>query len=146
MGRGRNAIYLAGTGWDVTGYDIAQDALAVAQADAAAAKVSLKTSVSKHEDFDFGENQYDLIVCLYNFMRPSEPQWPGKFYRALRPGGLVVFQTSWGRDADLAQLMNLWSRFHILRYEDLDAGVVTDDWSPSRTNPTVRLVLRKEAR
>ena len=36
--------------------------------------------------------------------------------------------------------------FRFLRYEDLDAGMVDGEWPPSLTNPTVKLVLRKDAK
>ena len=53
-------------------------------------------------------------------------------------------QTSVGGNPSWKQLSQNWSAFHILRLEDLDAGVIDDDWIPSRTNRTVRLVVRKE--
>ena len=145
MGRGRNAIYLASIGWDVTGYDMAKDALAVAQEYAAKAGVKINTIEARHETYAFGENQWDLIVCLYNYMDADDPKLPPLFAKALRPGGLVVFQTSWDRHATLAQLVANWKGFKIVRYEDLDAGAVTDEWRPSLTYPTVKLVLEKAA-
>lgn len=151
MGRGRNAIYLASLGWDVTGYDMATDALQVAQAYAAKAGVKLKTVQAKHDQFDFGENQWDLIVCSYNYMSASDPQWARVFWRALRPGGLVVFQTAApggpiaSSGSDIPAALEVWKQFRLIRYENLDAGVVDDDWQPSRTNPTVRLIVRKPA-
>jgi 2-polyprenyl-3-methyl-5-hydroxy-6-metoxy-1,4-benzoquinol methylase len=146
MGRGRNAIYLASIGWDVTGYDMAKDALVVAQEYAAKASVKINTVEARHETFAFGENQWDLIVCLYNYMDADDPKLPPLFAKALRPGGLVVFQSAWDRNATLAQLVSNWKAFKIVRYEDLDAGAVTDEWRPSLTYPTVKLVLEKPVR
>lgn len=142
MGRGRNAVYLASLGWDVTGYDMARDALQVAQSYAAKAGVKIKTVQAKHDEFTFGENQWDLIVCSYNYMSAAEPQWPGQFWKALKPGGLVVFQAA---TADAPAALANWKQFHLIRYENLDAGVVDDDWNPSRTNSTLRMVVRKPA-
>jgi len=68
MGRGRNSIYLATIGWDVTGYDMASDALGVAQSYAREAGVKIRTVEAKHDSFEFGENQWDLIVCSYAAM------------------------------------------------------------------------------
>jgi len=144
MGRGRNAIYLASLGWDVTGYDMSADALAVAKEDAEKAGVKLKLVEAKHETFDFGENQWDLILCSYNYMMPTDANWPAIFAKALRPGGIVIYQSAWGREAGLAKLIAHWSPLRIIRYEDLDAGEIVDDWGPSRTNPTVKLIFRKE--
>jgi SAM-dependent methyltransferase len=144
MGRGRNTIFLASTGWDATGYDMSPDALTAAQAEAAAAGVKIKTIEAKHDDFPFGENQWDLIVCAYCYLMPGDAKWPPIFLKALKPGGLVVFQTSVGGNPSWKQLTENWSGFHLLRLEDLDAGFIDDDWAPSRTNRTVRLVARKE--
>jgi 2-polyprenyl-3-methyl-5-hydroxy-6-metoxy-1,4-benzoquinol methylase len=145
-GRGRNAIYLASLGWDVTAYDLAPEALEAARRSAAEAGVKLRTVEAAHETFDFGENRWDLIVCSYAYMQPHQPEWPERLWKALAPGGTVVIQTSWDREASLNELMNLWGMFRFLHYEDLDAGMVAGEWPPSKTNPTVRLVLRKDAK
>lgn len=110
MGRGRNGIWLASLGWDVTGYDISADALTVAQNYARARNVKVDTVESSHDEFAFGESQWDLIVCAYNFMSIADLKWPAIFWRALKPGGLVVWQTS---AADSAQfnsgdVLKLW--------------------------------------
>lgn len=57
MGRGRNAIYLALLGWDVTGYDMSKEALRAAQESAAAAGAKLTTILAQHDTFDFGEDR-----------------------------------------------------------------------------------------
>lgn len=144
MGRGRNSIYLASIGWDVTGYDLSPEALEAAQRYAEKSQVHLQTIEAAHDTFEFGEEQWDLIVCSYAYMQPHEAEWPGRLFRALRPGGTVVIQTSWKRQATLGQLLELWQPLRIVRYEDLDAGAIDNDWPPSKTNPTVKLVLRKD--
>lgn len=142
MGRGRNAIFLGSLGWDVTGYDIAADALTQAQAYASRAGVIIRTQQASHETFDFGEAQWDLIVCAYCYMRIHDTQWPAVFLKALKPGGVFVFQTSTER-MPVAEIAARWKDFHVLRVEDLDAGMVDNDWGPSRTSPTVKLVVRR---
>jgi 2-polyprenyl-3-methyl-5-hydroxy-6-metoxy-1,4-benzoquinol methylase len=147
MGRGRNAIWLASTGWEVTGYDISADALKVAQAYAEKSGVKIKTVLSSHEQFEFVANQYDLIVCSYNFMDIMDPKWPSVFSRTLKPNGIVVWQTFLTPDqanVSAAKILDGWKRFHLIRFDDLDAGVVDDDWAPSCNFRTIRLVVRKE--
>lgn len=143
MGRGRNAIFLASLGWDVTGYDMAPDAIQVAQSYAREAGVKLTTAVAKHDQFDFATGQWDLVLCIYNYMAPLEKPWPEVFARALRPGGLVVYQSSVATLPSVEDLLAHWKGFELVRLERLEAGVVDDDWNPSRTYPTVRLVLRR---
>lgn len=144
MGRGRNALYLASLGWDVTGYDISTDALKAAQAHAAQAGVKINAVEARHDTFEFGESQWDLIICAYCYMQFSEEQWPALFHKALKPGGIVVFQTSTATRFSVTDLAALWRGFRLLRAEDLDAGMVRNDWGPSRSYPTGRLVARKE--
>lgn len=144
-GRGRNAIYLASIGWDVTAYDLSPEALKAAQRAAAEAGVKLHTVEATHETFDFGEKRWDLIVCSYAYMSPDQPEWPERLWAATAPGGTVVIQTSWNRQASLRELIDHWGRFRVLRYEDVDAGKIDGEWPPSKTNPTVKLVLRKDA-
>lgn len=144
MGRGRNAIYLASLGWDTTGYDMSVDALKMAQASADKAGVKIKTVEAKHEDFNFGEAQWDLIVCSYNYMRPNDEKWPPILYRALKQGGVVVYQSAVQSRMPVAEVAALWKQFRLLRVEDVDAGGVDNDWGPSRTFPTMKLVARKE--
>ena len=143
MGRGRNAIWLAELGWNVTGYDIAKDALTAAQANAARAGVKITTLEGNHDTFDFGTNQWDLILCAYCYMQIDDRRWPAAFGKALKPGGVVVFQTSLDPRRSVLELATLWKDFQIIRAEDLDAGMEMNDWAPSRMFPTARLVARK---
>src|SRR2546423_521658 len=65
MGQGRNALWLAQQGWEVTGFDPAERAVAVARANAAKLGVKLITEIKSYEQFDFGENRWDLILLSY---------------------------------------------------------------------------------
>lgn len=143
MGRGRNTIYLSSLGWDATGYDMSADALKVAQSYAEAAGVKITTVEALHDTFPFGEEQWDLIICAYCYLAPDEAGWPDVFWKALKPGGLVVFQSSVRTRRPVDDLAAHWKRFQLLRVEDLDPGMVDDDWGPSLANPTVKLVARK---
>jgi SAM-dependent methyltransferase len=144
MGRGRNTIFLATLGWDVTGYDLSPDALKAAQAAADVAKVKIQTKEARHDTFEFGESQWDLLVCAYCYMRLDEEQWPAVFLKALKPGGVVVFQTSTNKRVTAAEQAARWRGFRLLRVADLDAGMVDNDWTPSKSYPTGMLVARKE--
>ena len=139
MGRGRNAIYLASLGWAVTGYDIARDALAVAQSYAKQSGVNITTIEAEHATFDFGASQWDLILCSYNGIGIADPKWPPIFSRALKSGGIAV------KSFQLAMIASGWISPKVLvRYENLDPGVIDNDWTPSLTRRTFRLVVRKK--
>lgn len=83
-GSGRNAIWLAGRGWDVTAVDAS---IAFIEALRAAAP-SVKTHVAdleKHE-YTVDESAWDLIVVSYYLQRDLfEP-----IQRGLKPGGIAI--------------------------------------------------------
>ena len=88
MGEGRNAIYLAQQGWQVTGVDVAEKALAYAQARAQKLGVSLTTEVADMAKYDWGTNKWDLIVLSYAGGR----EYAARVQKALKPGGIVVLE------------------------------------------------------
>ena len=88
MGEGRNAIYLAQQGWQVTGVDIAEKALEYAQKRAHTLGVPLTTEVHDMATYDWGTNKWDLIVLSYAGGR----DYADRVMRALKPGGLVVLE------------------------------------------------------
>ena len=146
MGQGRNALYLAQQGWAVTGFDPADQAVAAAQAEAKRLGVSLTALVQRDDQFDFGFARWDLIVLSYVGARGFEQ----RVYDALTPGGSVVVE-AFHRDAtkntaiggsvvfDTNELVKLFERFRILRYEDVE-GV--GDFGLERTR-LVRLHAQK---
>ena len=91
-GMGRNAVYLARQGWDVTGMDISQVALDAARASAAKAGVSIRTEKAAYDTFDFGINKWDLIVMVFAWAPVEDPAFVAKLRGSLRPGGLVLFE------------------------------------------------------
>ncbi|MBI1875080.1 MAG: class I SAM-dependent methyltransferase [Acidobacteria bacterium] len=125
MGQGRNALYLAQRGWVVTGFDPAEKAVASAQEQAKRLGMKLTALVLRDDQFDFGREQWDLIVLSYVGLRDLVP----RLYDALRPGGLVVVE-GFHRDAtkiasigagvvfDTNELLKLFERFRVVRYED----------------------------
>ena len=88
MGEGRNALYLAQLGWQVTGVDIAEKALAFAQQRAHALGVPLATELHDMATYDWGTNKWDLIVLSYAGGR----DYAARVAKALKPGGLVVLE------------------------------------------------------
>ena len=148
MGQGRNAIYLAQQGWAVTGFDPADKAVAQANATAAKLGVKLMTVIQGSEDFDFGQNRWDLVVLSYVTVRDIAD----RVIAALKPGGIVVIE-GFHRDVtkqrpvgggvvfDSNELLTLFARLRVLRYEDADA--TSDVGGPD--SRAVRLCALKEA-
>lgn len=92
MGQGRNAVYLAQQGWDVTGFDISQKALDSSQLNAEKAGVHIKTAKSSYDKFDFGKEKWDLIVLIFAWAPVSDPDFVTRLHTSLRRGGKIVFE------------------------------------------------------
>ena len=95
MGQGRNAIYLEQQGWDVTDFDPAVFAILDAIENASNLGVKVNTVVAGAEDFDWGEDRWDLIL----FSCADIDQNGERARRSLRSGGVVVVEGSTGRTA-----------------------------------------------
>ncbi len=88
-GAGRNAVWLAQQGWDVTACDISLEGLRRAQALAQDRGVRLNLLCQDLEAPPPFVNHFDLIVCFFYLDRKLFP-W---LKAALRPGGLIVYKT-----------------------------------------------------
>jgi 2-polyprenyl-3-methyl-5-hydroxy-6-metoxy-1,4-benzoquinol methylase len=142
MGEGRNAIYLAKQGWQVTGIDRAESALAVARQQANQQGVRITPILQSADEFDWGRQQWDLVALLYvGAVRGNV----AKIRESLRPGGLVVIETfmkrpgssKGGTDYEPGELRNLFSKgFQILHYEETETVA---DYG-QRSMPLVRLI------
>ncbi|QKT03852.1 class I SAM-dependent methyltransferase [Ectothiorhodospiraceae bacterium 2226] len=92
-GEGRNAVYLAGRGHDVTAVDASDVGLAKARQLAAEAGVTVATEVADLADFELGEGAWSAIVSIFCHVPPPvRRRVHGALARALAPGGLFVFE------------------------------------------------------
>ena len=127
MGEGRNGVYLATQGFDVTGLDISEKGLEKAHALAANNNVTIKTKVVDLEKAELEHNSYDLILCTYYMDRGIYK----KFYDALKPGGMVLVETYnidylkyrrfnaiWA--LEINELLDIFKGMRVLRYQDYD--------------------------
>jgi SAM-dependent methyltransferase len=147
MGQGRNAIFLASKGWDVTGFDFSAEGVRAAREAAAKAGVKLTALVRRHEDFDFGRGAWDLVVMSYTWV-PLRAPYVERIVESLKPGGILIFEhlmdesgsegaAPWlPRPNELAQV---FGRLRLLRNEDVRAEA---DWS-WRPERIARMVARK---
>lgn len=97
-GAGRNAVFLAECGYSVTAVDISERGLDRCRQLANERGVEVGTVEADLLDWDMGAERYDLIVDFYYY----EPLLFAPVKRALKPGGLFVFQTFSTSQADLA--------------------------------------------
>ena len=121
MGEGRNAIYLAGRGFDVDGVDV--DPAAVTRARASARKLGapIRAVIGNVEDgtYILPLDTYDVIVVFRYLHRPIFRD----IREGLKPGGVVVYQTF---TIDQAQFGRPTNPAHLLRPGELKE--VFRDW------------------
>ncbi|GAB3309682.1 class I SAM-dependent methyltransferase [Hymenobacter tenuis] len=150
MGEGRNALYLAQRGWQVTGVDIAEQALAYAQQQAEELGVSLTLVNQDVQTFNWGCNLWDALLLMY----ADDVAHAEQAYAALKPGGIVVFENFhaevnqvWqgklphkvGFETDELKACYAHQGFRILRYEE---PVAVADFT-LETQRLVRMVAQK---
>jgi ketosteroid isomerase-like protein len=147
IGEGRNAICLARNGWDVTGFDRAEGALAVARQQARERGLRITPILQSDEEFDWGHERWDLVALLY--FSPVRDNL-AKIRDSIKPGGLVVIEAflaapdkpSAGVNYKPGELRKMFEDgFQILRYEETE-GVA--DYGQKRVK-LVRLVGAKTA-
>jgi SAM-dependent methyltransferase len=67
-GEGRNAIFLAKLGFDVTAIDISSVGLDKASARARSEQVKLTTEVADLNDYEMGENKWDAVISIFGHL------------------------------------------------------------------------------
>lgn len=130
MGEGRNGVYLATKGFEVTGIDISETGLRKAEALAAEHGVKITTKVADLEQYKLVPNTYDVIVCTYYLQRDLFPQ----IISALKPGGMALvetytidhkkYQPGFRQEYLLKpnELLTLFKGLTVIRYQAVDNG------------------------
>lgn len=127
MGGGRNAVYLAGLGFEVEGIDISTDAVAAAQKLAIEHGVTVNAHVVDLErGYRIKADAYDLIICFYYLQRSLIQS----IKDGIRDGGMVVYETyivdqvQYGKPKNPDyllhhnELLNIFREFRCLRYRE----------------------------
>jgi len=130
MGEGRNGVYLATQGFQVTGLDISEKGLEKARKLAAEKNVTIETKVVDLESHQLERNAYDVVLCIYYLQRDLVPQ----IKEALKPGGMVVVET-YNVDylkynsrfnkqflIEPKELLDWFKDFKVIRYQVVDDG------------------------
>lgn len=92
-GEGRNSVFLAAKGHDVTAMDASVVGMEKAAALAAARGVELATVVADLRDFDFSLERWDAIVSIFCHMPPDlRRDVHARAVEGLAPGGAFVLE------------------------------------------------------
>ena len=102
-GPGLYSEIFAGKGHAVTGIDISKTSIEYARKSALEKKLNITYHNASYLEIDLGENKYDLIIMIYTDMGVLLPEERDilleKIYRALKPGGIFIFDVL--KDSDL---------------------------------------------
>lgn len=92
-GEGRNSVFLAEAGHDVTAMDASAVGMRKAAVLAAERGVELATVVADLREFDFARERWDAIVSIYCHMPPDlRRDVHARAVEALAPGGALVLE------------------------------------------------------
>ncbi len=146
MGTGRNALYLASLGYEVTGIDVSGVAVARCREEAVRLGLRVEAVQADLESYELPQEAYDVVIDFYYLQRDLAPQLEA----ALRPGGVLVFESftteqrrfGWGpqREEHLLRPGELRSLFPGLEVLAYDEGLVE---SERGTKAVAGLVARK---
>ncbi len=127
MGNGRNAVYLAGMGFEVEGIDISAEAVNEALESAREVGVAIRAQVADLEkNYHIETGVYEVIICFNYLQRSLIPQ----IKDGLRRGGMVVYETFIVDQAQFGQpknpdyllkhneLLDMFHDFRCLRYRE----------------------------
>jgi SAM-dependent methyltransferase len=148
LGQGRNSVFLALKGWDVTGFDMSDEGIATARKNAEQAGVKINTIRETEDAFDYGTNQWDLVVFTYEPFPVTSAAYIDRLRQAMRPSAVIVIESFGeeeevkGRPAtaiDPTRLLAAFKDFRLLYYQDV---VAKADWGLNDRR-LVRLVAER---
>lgn len=92
-GEGRNAVYAAQQGFEVSAFDSSVEGKNKAEALAQEKNVAISYSVAGLEEIDFPENYFDVIVLVYaHFPYEIRKKYHQKLVSFLKPNGSIFFE------------------------------------------------------
>lgn len=156
-GEGRNGVWLAAQGLEVTALDWSPVGLAKAEELAASRGVALRTVTADAASWDYPAAGFDLIAWIYLHLPPADrAAATAGAVRALAPGGLLALECftpaqEGRRSGGPKDPALLWTRalveqhFAALDVLELLEGTVLLDEGPRHQGPAevVRALLRK---
>ena len=104
-GEGRNGVFLAQQGYEVTGVDASIVGLDKAQRLASERRVSIRTEVCDLADYDLGQGAWQGIVSIFGHLPPDLRRAVlGRVAAALAPGGVFLLEAYTPRHRELGRV------------------------------------------
>lgn len=92
-GEGRNGVWLARQGYNVTSIDFSPKAIEKINRLAQENNVSIKTICADLLNYDFGENRYDGVISIFAHFKIGEiNKLHYKYFTVLKPNGVFIME------------------------------------------------------
>jgi 2-polyprenyl-3-methyl-5-hydroxy-6-metoxy-1,4-benzoquinol methylase len=145
MGQGRNSVFLAQKGWEVTGYDVSEQGLTIARGNAEKAGVKINAVLKSHSDFEFGKGQWDLVVMTFSLASMDDKSFLQRVFDSVKPGGTVLVEQfnsapGPGSKGPANALFRTFEGMRVIYYEDVED---VSDWGKMRAR-IGRIAAQKE--
>lgn len=156
-GEGRNGVWLAEQGLDVTTVDYSESGVQKSNKLAAERGVTVNALCADLSVWDFPENEFDIIVSIFaHFPEPLRKKVHNGIFKALKTGGHLILESYHPRQMEfktggpqspemMYSIDTLKEDFpggEIVLLEDLDTEVVEGKYHFG-TGAVTRLILRK---
>lgn len=157
-GEGRNSVWLAGLGHEVTAFDYSDIAVSKARALAKARDVSVDFREGNILSWNWAERHYDAVVAVFiQFLSPDlRDEVFASMTAAIRPGGLLLLhgyaprQVEYGTGGPgiaenmytLDMLRSAFADFEVLEARDYDAEIAEGEGHSGKSG-LIDFVARK---
>jgi SAM-dependent methyltransferase len=92
-GEGRNAVYAAKLGWQVTAFDPSTEGKRKAENLARKNNVTIDYMIDNYEHVKFPNDSFDCVALVFAHMHPQKrEEYHQKLISFLRPGGLLILE------------------------------------------------------
>lgn len=104
-GEGRNGVFAAQLGWEVTSFDLSEEGKSKTLEFAKEMQVSLDYIVGDLEQLEFKKETFDAIGLIYaHFAAEKKSILHKKLNEYLKPGGIVIFEAFGKKHIDFNKL------------------------------------------
>ena len=92
-GEGRNAVFAAKLGWQVSAFDPSTEGKRKAEKLALENGISINYQIDNYESMSFPANYFDCIVLIFAHMHPlKRNEYHQKLMSFLKPGGILILE------------------------------------------------------
>jgi SAM-dependent methyltransferase len=92
-GEGRNGVFAARTGWEVTSFDLSEQGRSKALQLAKEHNVTMSYMVEDFEQLHFEKESFDAIGLIYAHVAAAQkPLFHQRINDWLKPGGIIIFE------------------------------------------------------